>query len=80
MSVLGQDNIFIIKFSLSPRKFFGEKLTENPKIIKVIIFVRNEIMSVLGLDSGYTVKYSPFTLRNSLGRRAIFDCISLVSS
>ena len=59
MSVLRQDNVFIIKFSLSPRKFFGAKLTETAKIIIIIIIVRNEILSVLGLDSEYTVKYSP---------------------
>ena len=59
MSVLRQDNVFIIKFSLSPRKFFGAKLTETAKIIIIIIIVRHEIMSILGLDSGYTVKYSP---------------------
>ena len=88
MSVLRQDNVFIIKFSLSPRKFFGAKLTETAKIIIIIIVVRNEILSVLGLNSGYTVEYSPspsgvpsgFALGNSLGRRAIFDRISLLSS
>ena len=88
MSVLRQDNVFIIKFSLSPRKFFGAKLTETAKIIIIIIIVRNEIMSVLGLNSGYTVKYSPpplrvpsiFALGNSLRQRAIFDCTSLVLS
>ena len=59
MSVLRQDNVFIIKFSLSPKKFFGAKRTETAKIIIIIIIVRNEILSVLGLDSGCTVKYSP---------------------
>ena len=29
MSILRQDNVFIIKFSVSPRKFFGAKLTET---------------------------------------------------
>ena len=46
------------------------------------------IVSVLGLDSGYTVKYNPlpsgvpsgFALRNSFRQRVIFDRISLVSS
>ena len=42
MSVLRQDNVFIIKFSLSPRKFFGAKLTETAKIIIIIIIVRND--------------------------------------
>ena len=45
-------------------------------------------MSLLGLDSGYTVKYNPlpsgvplgFALRNSFRRRVIFDRISLVLS
>ena len=79
MSVLRQDNVFIIKFSLSPRKFFGAKLTETAKIIIIIIIVRNEIMSVLGLDLGYMVKYSPSPL-GALGQRAIFDHLSLLSS
>ena len=88
MSVLRQDNVFIIKCSLSAKKFFGAKLTETAKIIILIIIARNEILSVLGLDSGCTVKYSPspsgvpsgFALGNSLGRRAIFHRTSLVSS
>ena len=45
-------------------------------------------MSVLGLDSGYTVKYNPlpsgapsgFALGNSFRQRVIFDRISFVSS
>ena len=45
-------------------------------------------MSVLGLDSGYRVKYNPllsggpssFALRNSFRQSVIFDRISLVSS
>ena len=45
-------------------------------------------VSVLGLDSGYTVKYTPtseevpsgFTLGNSFRRRGIFDRISQVES
>ena len=45
-------------------------------------------MSVLGLDSGYTVKYNPlpsgvpsgFALGNSFSQNVIFDRISLVSS
>ena len=88
MSVLRQDNVFIIKFSLSPKKFFGAKLMETAKIIIIITIVRNDILSVLGLDSGCTVKYSPspsgvpsgFALGNSLGRRAIFHRTSLVLS
>ena len=88
MSVLRQDNVFIIKFSLSPKKFFGAKLTETAKIIIIIIIVRNEILSVLGLDSGYTVKYTPlpsgvpsgFALGNSFRQRGIFDRISLLLS
>ena len=88
MSVLRQDNVFIIKFSLSPKKFFGAKLMETAKIIIIIVIVRNEILFVLGLDSGCTVKYSPspsgvpsgFALPNALGRRAIFHRTSLVSS
>ena len=88
MSVLRQDNVFIIKFSLSPKKFFGAKLTETAKIIIIIIIVRNEILSVLGREEGYTVKYSPLAegvpegeaRGNSRGRRAIVDRISRVES
>ena len=78
MSVLRQDNVFIIKFSLSPKKFFGAKLTETAKIIIIIIIVRNEILSVLELNSRCTG--FGFALGNSLGRRAIFHRTSLVSS
>ena len=88
MSVLRQDNVFIIKFSLSPKKFFGAKLTETAKIIIIITIVRNDILSVLGLDSGYTVKHTPspsgvplgFALRHSFRQRGIFDRISLLLS
>ena len=53
-----------------------------------IIILQNDILPILGLDLGYTVKYSPphpelppgFALGNSLRRRAILDHISLVSS
>ena len=48
----------------------------------------NDILSVLGLDLVYTVKFttlpsevlSGFALRNSFRQSGIFDCISLVLS
>ena len=53
-----------------------------------IMIVKNDIMSALGLNLGYTVKYNPlpsgvpsgFALGNSFRPRVIFDRISLVSS
>ena len=53
-----------------------------------ILILKNNILPVLGLNSGYTVKYSPlplgvpsgFALGNFLRQRAIFDRTSLVSS
>ena len=46
----------------------------------------NDILSVLGLDSEYTVEYTPsvvpsgFVLRNAFRQRGIFDRISLYPS
>ena len=59
----------------------------NEGIISILI-LKNNILPVLGLILGYTVKYSPLPLGvpegkaqgNYLRRRAIFECTSLVSS
>ena len=53
-----------------------------------MIISNNDILPLLGLDSGYKVKYSSpslevpsgFSFGNSLRQRAVFDCRSLVSS
>ena len=46
--------------------------------------VKHDIMSILGLDLGYMVKYNPLPLgvpsHFALGKRVIFDPISFVSS
>ena len=73
--------------SLLPSKPSVFPSTHNEGII-IIIILKNDILSVLGLDSGYTVKYSPpplgvpsgFALGNSLWPTAIVYRISLVSS
>ena len=73
---------------LCPREYMGLIGIVNEEGIIIIIILNNDILPVLGLNSGYTVKYSPppsgvpsdFALKNSLRCRAIFDRIYLVSS
>ena len=67
---------------------YGLIVDEIYEGIVIIIIIKNDILPVLGLDSGYTVKYSPWPLKvpsgfafeNSLRGRAIFDRIPLVLS
>ena len=73
---------------ISQYRVYGLIVNENNEGIISIISLKNYMLPVLGLNSGYKVKYSPpplgvpsgFSLWNSLRRRAIFDRISLVSS
>ena len=67
----------------------GYILQYTPKEIDgQIVELLNDIMSVLGLNSGYTVKYNPlssgvplgFALGHSFRQMVIFDSISLVLS
>ena len=56
----------------------GDEITDGDKMtvaVEGIIFVRNVIMSVLGLNLGYTMKYGL-----SSWAQIIFHHISLVSS
>ena len=64
--------------------------TSTPDFLQIYVSTdfKNDIMSVLGLDSGYTFKCNPlpsgvpliFALGNSFTERVIFDRTSLVSS
>ena len=72
----------------TPLGVYGLIVHEINQVNIILMIVKNYIMSVLGLDSGYTVKYTPspsgvpqgFALGNSFSRRGIFDHISLLSS
>ena len=72
----------------TPSGVFGLIDNENNEVNISLIIVKSDILSMLGLDLGYTVKYNPlpsgvplgFALGNSFRHRVIFDRISLVSS
>ena len=86
---MGQNRIISSFFAQRAKKVLTEgrsppqELELGPHIGPYLL-----VLSVLGLDLGYTVKYTPppsgvpwgFGLGNSLRRRGIFDRISLVLS
>ena len=72
----------------TPLGVYGLIVDKNKEGIISVIILANVILPILGLNLGYTVKYSPlpsgvpsgFALGNSLWRRAIIDRISFFSS
>ena len=85
-TILASSKVYISRYT--SYGVYGLIVDENNERIISIIFFKNVILAILGLNSEYEVKHSPpslgvpsgFALRNYLRQRALFGRISLVSS